>query len=96
MTNQTVKIEIDQQEAKELASTLIAIMLTTSHDEALKLAIKIAHQLVSQIADSDNAMGLLVPLTMIETMGPAQAKKIFEKNMAKTKPNHDPYDQTKN
>ena len=96
MTNQTVKIEIDQKEAIELASTLVAIMLTTAHNEVLNLAIKMAHQLVGQITDRDNAMGLLVPLTMIETMGPTETKKLFENKMGKTQPEPNPYDQTKN
>lgn len=96
MTDQIVKIEIDQQEAIELASTLIAIMLTTAHNEFLKLAIKMAHQLVGQIADRNDALGLSIPLMMIETMGPAETKKLFENKMGKIKPDQNPYDQTKN
>lgn len=96
MTDQIVKIEIDQQEAKELASTLIAIMLTTSHNTTLKLAIKMAHQLVHQMEDKEDALGLSIPLMMIETMGPLETKKLVENKMRQSKPEPNPYDQTKN
>ena len=45
MTDQSVKIEINQQEAIELGSTLIAIILNTQDKETAKVAIKIAHQM---------------------------------------------------
>ena len=96
MTDKSVKIEIDQKEAIELASTLIAVMLTTANKDNLKLAIKMVHQLVSQMANKDDALTLSMSLTMIELMGPVELKKLFENKMGKTQPEPKQYDQTKN
>lgn len=96
MTDQSVKIEINQQEAIELGSTLIAIILNTQDKETAKVAIKIAHQMVGQITAKEDAVGLKMVLTMMDLIGPAEMKKLFENKMGKIKPDPKIYDQTKN